>query len=188
MSEVMTSIKEIEEIEEIEKIEKMGYRLCGCKDFTYKSKLSDREKEFAARFGKRAMKNATFFICILILSSIAVCVAAAVLPVDFDPPAMRYIIPVFIVPISVLMILLVIARAKGPKKVAYVKVIAKTWRRSHTHSSSNIIYSLVAYQSVPHKLYAKNIHVDKETYEKVCNGDIVIIVSNILDNQAYLCN
>lgn len=179
MSEVITSIEDIE---------KMGYRLSSCKDFTYKSKLSDREKEFATRFGKRAMKNATFFICILILSSIGIFVVAAVSPADFDPPAIRYIIPVLIVSLSVLMLLLVIVRAKGPKKVAYVKVIAKTWRRSHTRSSSNITYSLVAYQSVPRKLYAKNIHVDKETYEKVCNGDIVIIVRNILDNQAYLCN
>lgn len=177
MSEVITSIEDIE---------KMGYRLSSCKDFSYKSELNVKEKEFADKFTKSAMKNSAFMRWTLAIVSVGICIVAAIAPVDFDPPVMRIFVPAFISSVSVLGIIMIIVRAKGAKKVAYAAVIAKQYRRSSNRGTSNIIYSVIAYQQTPEKLYAKNIYVNKETYEAVHSGDIVIIIKNNLDNQAYL--
>lgn len=168
-------------------LESQGYKAVSCSKFAYGSKFSDKEKEYVLRSRERMMKKGMLLMVMSAMMTIIVCMVAFIPLVDIEPPVMRIVLPAIIGGVSLLGISMVLIRAIGPKKVAYATVLLKYKRRTRSRNASNMyIYTVIAYQSSPRKVYARNIYINRETYDKVNRGDEVIIIKNLIDNEAFI--
>lgn len=167
----------------INNLEAQGYRLDKCKNFEFFSDLNEQEQEIAGKFKKQTLRSASVMVIILIIVSIAVVIAAFTSSSGFNPPAMRYIVPAFICAVSLITIIVVLVRAFGPKKAARAIALAKTTRMSHGRNAQRL-YFVIACQSSPNKIYAKDIPVTRKTYDEINNGDKVVIIKSMFGYSA----
>ena len=167
----------------INNLQAQGYRLGKIKDLEFNADLNERELEAASKFKKSTLINSLVMVCILVVVTVAVIIAACVTEADFDPPVMRYIVPIFVGVISLGTIAVVLIRAFGPKKAAHVVVVAKTSRRARSRNGAQL-YFVIAYQSSPEKIIVNNIPVTRKVFNEISNGDKAIIIKSTFGSSA----
>lgn len=160
----------------ITELKNQGYKLGKLKDLYFQSELTEQEKLYANKFQKKALISTSLFMVIL-LSTVVFSIAIAIMPTsNFDPPIMRIFLPVFFSVISIPTIIILLIRACGPKKVAYVVINSKHSRVSRGGKSSVMKYFVSCYQTSPNKVHVSNIEMYKSEYDYLNPGDKAIVI------------
>ena len=165
-------------------LKNQGYKAVRIGGLEYGSELSEREAQYARRFRQDTLVGSMVTLIIMAITAIFPIVIACVTP-ESDPPIMKYLVVGFIVAMSLLMIICVLLRSFGPKKVAHAIVITKYSRASRSRYSATPVYFADVYQSYPNKVYARNVQLYCTAYDEINIGDNVAVVKSIVGGSAY---